>query len=152
MNPNRKSVIVMITINKNGLDLLHMINELLSLSDIEGKSQLFQREVTDVDYEMSQYVAEIRPQLHEGVELEVEEPIEGMRALVDKKLMKVVTMHLLDNAMQHTKEGKIKLTYYVKEGGMYVEVKETGDGLPEKVISHVRDFMARPARSVVSPM
>ena len=124
-------------INKNGLDLLHMINELLSLSDIEGKSQLFQREVTDVDYEMSQYVAEIRPQLHEGVVLEVEEPVEGMRALVDKKLMKVVTMHLLDNAMQHTKEGKIKLTYYVKEGGMYVEVKETGDGLPEKLKANI---------------
>ena len=124
-------------INKNGLDLLHMINELLSLSDIEGKSQLFQREVTDVDYEMSQYVAEIRPQLHEGVVLEVEEPVEGMRALVDKKLMKVVTMHLLDNAMQHTKEGKIKLTYYVKEGGMYVEVKDTGDGLPEKLKANI---------------
>ncbi|SHL15680.1 transporter substrate-binding domain-containing protein [Xylanibacter ruminicola] len=120
-------------INKNGLDLLHMINELLSLSDIEGKSQLFQREVTDVDYEMGQYVAEIRPQLHEGVVLEVEEPIDGMRALVDKKLLKVVTMHLLDNAVQHTKEGRIKLTYYVKEGGMYVEVKDTGDGLPEKL-------------------
>ena len=124
-------------INKNGLDLLHMINELLSLSDIEGKTQLFQREVTDVDYEMSQYVAEIRPQLHEGVELEVEEPVEGMRALVDKKLMKVVTMHLLDNAMQHTKEGKIKLTYYVKEGGMYVEVKDTGDGLPERLKANI---------------
>ena len=124
-------------INKNGLDLLHMINELLSLSDIEGKTQLLQREVTDVDYEMSQYVAEIRPQLHEGVELEVEEPVEGMRALVDKKLMKVVTMHLLDNAVQHTKEGKIKLTYYVKEGGMYVEVKDTGDGLPEKLKANI---------------
>ena len=124
-------------INKNGLELLHMINELLSLSDIEGKTQLLQREVTDVDYEMSQYVAEIRPQLHEGVELEVEEPVEGMRALVDKKLMKVVTMHLLDNAMQHTKEGKIKLTYYVKEGGMYVEVKDTGDGLPEKLKANI---------------
>ena len=124
-------------INKNGLELLHMINELLSLSDIEGKTQLFQREVTDVDYEMSQYVAEIRPQLHEGVVLEVEEPVEGMRALVDKKLMKVVTMHLLDNAMQHTKEGKIKLTYYVKEGGMYVEVKDTGDGLPEKLKANI---------------
>ena len=124
-------------INKNGLELLHMINELLSLSDIGGKTQLLQREVTDVDYEMSQYVAEIRPQLHEGVELEVEEPVEGMRALVDKKLMKVVTMHLLDNAMQHTKEGKIKLTYYVKEGGMYVEVKDTGDGLPEKLKANI---------------
>ena len=119
-------------INKNGLDLLHMVNELLSLSDIEGKTQLFQREVTDVDYEMGQFAAEIRPQLREGVKLVVEEPVEGLRALLDKKLLKVVTMHFLDNAMQHTTEGQITLSYYVKEGGMYVEVKDTGEGLPEK--------------------
>ena len=124
-------------INKNGLELLHMINELLSLSDIEGQSQLFQREVTDVDAEMRQFAAEMRPQLHEGVTLELEEPVEGMRALLDKKLLKVVTMHLLDNAVQHTKEGKITLTYYVKEGGMYVEVKDTGDGLPEKLKNNI---------------
>ena len=124
-------------INKNGLELLHMINELLSLSDIEGQSQLFQREVTDVDAEMRQFAAEMRPQLHEGVTLELEEPVEGMRALLDKKLLKVVTMHLLDNAVQHTKEGKITLAYYVKEGGMYVEVKDTGDGLPEKLKNNI---------------
>ena len=124
-------------INKNGLDLLHMVNELLSLSDIEGQTQLFQREVTDVDYEMGQYAAEIRLQLKEGVKLEVEEPVEGMRALVDKKLMKVVTMHMLENAMQHTTEGKITLSYYVKEGGMYVEVKDTGEGLPEKLKANI---------------
>lgn len=135
--PREEQLNLLQLINKNGLELLHMINELLSLSDIEGQSQLFQREVTDVDYEMGQYAAEIRPQLHEGVVLQVEEPVEGMRALLDKKLMKVVTMHLLDNAMQHTQEGQITLTYYVKEGGMYVEVKDTGEGLPEKLKNNI---------------
>ena len=124
-------------INKNGLELLHLINELLSLSEVEGEKQLFQREVTDVDYEMGQFAAEIRQQLHEGVTLEVEEPVEGLRAHLDKKLLRIVTMHLLDNAMQHTKQGKIKLSYYVKEGGMYVEVKDTGEGLPEKLKQNI---------------
>lgn len=129
-------------INKNGLDLLHLINELLSLSEVEGDSQLFKREVTDVDYEMGQYAAEIRQQLHEGVTLEVVEPIDGLRALVDKKLMRIVTMHLLENAMQHTTEGKITLTYYLKEGGMYVEVKDMGDGLPEKLKENIFGLLA----------
>ena len=124
-------------INKNGLDLLHLINELLSLSEVEDMQQMFKREVTDVDYEMGQYAAEIRPQLHEGVTLEVVEPIGGLRALLDKKLMRIVTMHLLDNAMQHTTEGKITLTYYLKEGGLFVEVKDTGEGLPEKLKKNI---------------
>ena len=124
-------------INKNGLELLHLINELLSLSEVEGEKQLFQREVTDVDYEMGQFAAEIRQQLQDGVTLEVEEPVEGLRAHLDKKLLRIVTMHLLDNALQHTKQGKIKLSYYVKEGGMYVEVKDTGEGLPAKLKENI---------------
>ena len=124
-------------INKNGLQLLHMINELLSLSDIEGKQQLYERQVTDIDYEMSQYVAEIRPQLAEGVVLNVEEPLGGMRALLDPKLLRMVTMHLLENAQQHTTEGAVTLSYYVKEGGIYVEVKDTGCGLPEELKENI---------------
>lgn len=129
-------------INKNGLELLHLINELLSLSEVEGDTQLFKREVTDVDYEMGQYASEIRMQLKDGVTLEVVEPIDGLRALVDKKLMRIVTMHLLENAMQHTTEGKITLTYYLKEGGMYVEVKDMGEGLPEKLKQNIFGLLA----------
>lgn len=124
-------------INNNGIQLLHMINQLLSLSDIEGNKQLFDRQVTDVDHEMSQYAAEIRPQLSEGVSLIVEEPIEGMRALLDPKLLRMITMHLLENAQQHTKEGQITLSYYLKEGGLYVEVKDTGEGLPKKLKENI---------------
>ena len=124
-------------INGNGLQLLHLINELLSLSDIEGNTALFDRQVTDVDAEMSAYASEIRRQLPEGVALEVEEPIGGLRALLDAKLLKVVTMHLLENAMQHTTEGKITLSYYMKEGGFYVEVKDSGEGLPEKLKANI---------------
>jgi K+-sensing histidine kinase KdpD len=114
-----------------------MINELLSLSDIEGKSTLFDRKVTDVDAEMTAYAAEIRQQLQEGVELEVVEPVGGLRALLDANLMRVVTMHLLENAMQHTEKGKITLTYYMKEGGFYVEVKDTGSGLPKELKDNI---------------
>ncbi|WP_028913246.1 transporter substrate-binding domain-containing protein [Prevotella sp. MA2016] len=124
-------------INKNGLDLLHLVNELLSLSEVEDDGQTFKREVVDVDNEMGLYASEIRAQLREGVELEVVEPIDGLRALVDKKLMRVVTMHLLDNALQHTSEGKITLTYFLKEGGLYAEVKDTGEGLPEKLKQNI---------------
>ena len=124
-------------INSNGLQLLHLINELLSLSDIEGNKQLFERKVVDVDAEMTAYVAETRMQLNKGVKLEVIEPIGGIRAIVDPKLLKIVTMHMLENARQHTTEGKITLSYYAKEGGFYVEVKDTGNGLPAKLKENI---------------
>ena len=124
-------------INSNGLQLLHLINELLSLSDIEGNKQLFERKVVDVDAEMTAYATETRMQLNKGVELEVIEPIGGIRAIVDPKLLRIVTMHILENARQHTTEGKITLSYYAKEGGFYVEVKDTGNGLPAKLKENI---------------
>ena len=117
-------------INTNGLQLLHLINELLSLSDIEGKKLLFDRQVVDLDSEMSNFASETRMQMNEGVEMVLEEPVGGLRALVDVNLLRMVTMHLLDNARLFTKEGKVTLTYYAKEDGLYVEVKDTGCGLP----------------------
>lgn len=124
-------------INGNGLQLLHLINELLNLSDIDGKEKFFNMEVTDIVAEFDKYVSEIRPQLHPGVELVVNEPIGGIRAMVDRKFMRTVNMHLLENAVQHTTEGKITLTYYVKEGGIYAEVRDTGSGLPEALKDNI---------------
>lgn len=124
-------------INKNGLQLLHFVNEVLSLSDIEGQSQLFQRTVTDVDKMMSEFASETRDQLPQGVSLNVVEPVGGMRALLDPKLLRLITMHLLDNARQHTTEGTITLLYYCKEDGIYVEVKDTGSGLPNDLKENI---------------
>lgn len=124
-------------INENGLQLLHLINQLLSLSDLSDKGMMFNMEVTDIVAEFDKYVAEIRPQLHPGVELVVEEPIGGIRAMVDKKFMRMVNMHLLENAVQHTTEGKITLSYYVKQGGIYAEVRDTGTGLPPNLKENI---------------
>ena len=135
--PEKEHQHLLTLINDNGLQLLHLINELLSLSDIEGNRQLFERKVTDIDSEMTAYAAETRMQLNEGVELEVVEPVGGLRAMIDSKLLKVVTMHLLENARQHTTEGKITLNYYAKDGGLYVEVKDTGSGLPAKLKENI---------------
>ena len=124
-------------INDNGLQLLHLINELLSLSDIEGNNQLFERKVVDVDAEMTAYASETRMQMNKGVQLEVIEPIGGLRAIIDPKLLRIVMTHLLENARQHTTDGKITLSYYAKEGGLYVEVKDTGSGLPDKLKENI---------------
>lgn len=129
-------------INNNGIQLLHQINELLSLSDIEGNSQLFDRQVTDIENEMNAYASEARMQAKEGVKVEVVEPAGGLRGLIDPKLLRVVTMHLLDNAVQHTTEGRVTLTYRAQDDGLYVEVKDTGSGLPEKLKENIFSLLS----------
>ena len=137
MMPAQERQELLSLINKNGLQLLHLINELLSLSDIEGKSQTFERVVADIDQLMSECASETRMQMSNGVALNVVEPIGGLRALLDKKLLRLVIMHLLDNARQYTDKGSVTLSYYSKEDGLYVEVKDTGCGLPEKLKNNI---------------
>ncbi|MBR6841680.1 MAG: transporter substrate-binding domain-containing protein [Prevotella sp.] len=137
MLPNEERQQLYGLINDNGLQLLHLINELLTLSDIEVKDKLFERQVIDVDQEMRSYAAEIRPQLSEGVAFVLNEPMNGIRAVLDNKMMRTVTMHLLENAQQHTQFGAVELSYYVKEGGLYVEVKDTGEGLPDPLKKNI---------------
>lgn len=124
-------------INNNGLQLLHLINELLSLSDIIGNSQTFERTVTDIVQAMSEYASETRMQLKERVEIRVEEPVGGLRAFIDAKLLRLVTMHMLDNARLYTSDGTITLAYYRKDDGLYVEVRDTGSGLPDKLKENI---------------
>ena len=93
--------------------------------------------MTDVDAEMEAYARETRMQAKEGVKVELVQPTGGLRALTDIKLLRMVTMHLMDNAVQHTTEGQITLTYCEKDDGLYVEVKDTGCGLPEKLKENI---------------
>jgi len=116
---------------------LHMISQLLSLSDIAGKQQLFERRETDIQAEMHKMADDARRHLYGGVQLEVVDPIGGMYAMLDDKLLRLVTVSLLENAVQHTREGKVTLFYCAKNGGLYAEVRDTGYGLPENLRGNI---------------
>ena len=129
--PNEERTQLLGLINKNGLSLLHFINELLELSDIEGNTNIYERGVTDLKDEMSAYAREIKMQLNKYVDLELIGPKEDLRAYLDPKLLRLVTIHLLTNASQHTYQGKVTLEYAARDNGLYVSVTDTGEGLPD---------------------
>lgn len=116
-------------INENGQQLLHFIEELLELSNIEGKDHLFQRSEVNLRLAMDDYADAIRPMLPEGVTLKVKG--QGGRVVLDANLLRYIVTHLLTNAVQHTSEGQIMLAYKSVQHGFYVEVRDTGVGLPE---------------------
>ena len=128
-------------INKNGHQLLHLVNQLMSIGDIVGNKQLFDRMETDIDAEMRLFADEIRPQLKNGVRIDVVGPEGGLKVLLDPKLLRLVTMHMLENAMQHTKEGKIQLSYFMEGDIFHVEVKDTGEGVPEDMKANLFDML-----------
>lgn len=124
-------------VNKNGQQLSHLVNELTSIVDIEQNGLLFYREETDILAEMNSYVEELRSQVQEGVQVKVEGPEGGLTAMVDKTPMRLVTVHLLKNAIQHTTDGQITLSVRMREGGLSLEVRDTGSGISQDIKDHV---------------
>lgn len=116
-------------IGENGQQLLHFIEELLELSNIEGKDQLFDRSEVDLQEVMEEYADFVRPKLHEGVSLKIKG--KGGWVVLDPNLLRYIMTHLLTNAVEYTHKGEITLKYSDVKQGLYVEVRDTGMGIPE---------------------
>jgi signal transduction histidine kinase len=124
-------------VNKNSHQLSHLVDELTSIVDIEQNGLLFYRERTDILAEINGYVDELRSLLHEGVQVHVDPPVNGLTLLVDKTPMRLVTTHLLKNAMQHTTEGLITISFCVRDGGLYLEVRDTGSSISQDIKDNI---------------
>ena len=127
-------------INENGQQLLHFIEELLELSNIEGKDQLFQRSEVRLREVMEKYAESIRPTLPDGLSLRVEG--HGGRVVLDANLLRYIVMHLLSNAVENTPEGQVTLRYGSMQQGFYVEVRDTGKGLPAELKENIFSLLS----------
>ena len=134
-------------VNENGERLLGFIDELLILTDIEASEMQFDRSEVDLKAAMESYAEEARKELHEGVKLEVVGP-DNCLIYVDEKPMRTVTMHFLNNAVEYTKKGKITLSYRLKSNNLYVEVKDTGCGVPEDLRKNIFSLLTEKATAV----
>ena len=124
-------------IHNNGKQLLYFINELLQLSNIEGNGIDFQLIECNINQIMNEYANLATQNLLEGVTLQVEAPNEDLIAITDPNHLRLITTHLLNNAVKHTTEGSITISYKMKDRGLYVEVKDTGDGIPQQIKDNI---------------
>ena len=51
--------------------------------------------------------------------------------------LRLITMHLLSNAIKHTTQGSITISYKMHNNGLHVEVKDTDDGLPQDLKENI---------------
>lgn len=133
-------------INTNGRQLLHFINEVLELSNIEGnKLQMHCSEIQIQDI-MKEYARIVTPKLSPGVELHVSG--DDCKVQADEQLLRLVTMQFLENAAKYTHTGIITLTYHVEDEQLYVEVKDTGTGVPNALAPNIFSLLADKATYV----
>lgn len=137
-------------IGQNGQQLLHFIEELLELSNIEGKDQLFVRSEVALRESMEEYAEQSRSNVREGVALKVEG--KGGRVVLDPNLLRYIVTHLLANAAENTYEGEIVLKYGDVNDGFYVEVRDTGVGIPKDLRENLFSLLSEQKTYVQNSM
>jgi signal transduction histidine kinase len=122
-------------INRNGQQLLYFINELLLLSHIESSNEELELQFCDMSEAMEHCRQDFQDKMPEGVELIVE-GAPGIVYLDESKLQLIMT-HLLDNAVKHTHKGYIRVSHQVNKKDIYIEVEDTGEGIPESLRENI---------------
>jgi len=134
-------------INDSGRQLLYFIEEILELSNMQGNELKLNRSKVTLNEVMRGYAEEMVPKLAKGVSITVEGNVDR-HVFVDESMMRLVTMHFLENAARNTQQGTITLIYRVTNGQMYIAVKDTGKGVPEALRKNIFNILVDKAAYV----
>ncbi|MBD3415085.1 MAG: response regulator [Candidatus Aminicenantes bacterium] len=131
----------LITMRKNGLKLLKLINNLLDLTKLEeGQMRLKIENVDFVEY-ISSLLSSVKPLADQKkINLYFQHPPHRMEVTVDPDHFEKVILNLLSNAVKFTNEGG-QITVYLEEteSRIVLTVEDTGIGMPKDQLIHIFD-------------
>src|SRR5262245_20376289 len=124
--------------------LSRLIDSLLFLARAEGRNLAMQRQPLDLDRELAAIAEFYEPLAGEaGVELRVAaEP--DARANLDRTLLQSAVGNLIENAIAATgRGGRVTVESRTQDGGVRVEVSDTGRGIAPSHVPHVFERLYR---------
>jgi DNA-binding NtrC family response regulator/signal transduction histidine kinase len=136
LGPERHEQLV--TVRRNALRLLKLVNTLLDFSRIEARRVQAVYEPTDLSRVTSELASVFRSAMENaGLRFSVEcqpiaEPIH-----VDRDMWEKIVSNLLSNAFKFTFEGAVTVTLRPVEGAVELRVRDTGVGIPEDQVARV---------------
>lgn len=119
--------------------LMRMIEDILDLSRLEvGKLKSASFTELDINLLTEQVVAAHCPLAEEGgLKLEFD-PAGDLPMIVGEQnqIARVLT-NLISNAIRYTQEGYVKISTYADDGGIWIEVEDTGMGIDPEDFPHI---------------
>ncbi|MEM9462647.1 MAG: ATP-binding protein, partial [Myxococcota bacterium] len=118
-------------INKSGIHLLNLINDVLDISKVEAG----RLEVVDEEVNLGQIVEEVTQEMmpqvtHKGISLLVEIPGDLVRLRGDAKRLQQIVTNLVGNAIKFTDQGAVWVRVIAREGrATRVDVIDSGIGI-----------------------
>ena len=135
---------------KNSDLLIKIINDTLSLSSLESGYYLFNRNEFDIKSFMHDLVDNIRPNIHDGVELKLVEH-ESCPVHLDPLHLGEVLKILVLNADKFTPSGSITVDYKIEKSLLKVSVIDTGIGIDKLDQDRIFEKFEKIDKSSIGP-
>jgi two-component system phosphate regulon sensor histidine kinase PhoR len=135
---NKKSRNYLEIIKRHTDRLIKIINDLLVLSEMEGKE--FKLEMEEVDMkDLIEQVLKIFDQKIKEKKLVLEFMVNTEKPVLkgDPFLLEQLFMNLMDNAVKYTEKGKISIDVEREEAELLINIKDSGIGIPEEHRSRI---------------
>ncbi|MBI5163236.1 MAG: MASE1 domain-containing protein [Magnetospirillum sp.] len=115
----------------SGHHLLSLINDILDIARIEGKSYRLEEEWLDVDAIVAECVGMVRGRADSaGVDIRRDGAPGVTRLHADPRALRQIVINLLGNAVKFTPPGgQVAVRVFRDEGGIAVTVRDTGSGI-----------------------
>ncbi len=114
--------------------LNNIVNDILNASRMEGNRISVHKTKTRID----ELVKNVFEQLESsakakklGYMLQIDPKLDGRKINIDKEKMVEVISNLIDNAINYTKKGEVKVEANDLDGDVIISIKDSGIGVPE---------------------
>lgn len=127
-------------IERNGKQLLALINDILDLSRIEaGREEMDLKKfrITDLIREV---VEMIEPQaVQKNINLSYSADGDGIDIISDYEKCRHILQNIVANAVKFTETGGVEVSLEVKNNRIYIAVSDTGIGIAKEHLNHIFD-------------
>jgi two-component system phosphate regulon sensor histidine kinase PhoR len=119
------------TIRDQAARLSALVEDLLSLAELEGRGAGLRAETFDLREVIEQQMAAFRPRAEAAGLGFTFEPGPPLTVAADRLRIEQAVANLLDNATKYTERGEVRVRAGSGGMGAWVEVHDTGPGIPE---------------------
>lgn len=131
---------------ENSTYLLHLIDNILYLSRLEARMIEIVKQPCDFVDTFNTYCVAERLN-SDNVSFITESPYEQLVVNIDAKQMGNVIERVLENAIQHTRQGFIRARYDYIGRQLMISIEDTGDGIPKKELEQLNAQTTNDART-----